>query len=52
MGIFLIWLAFAVVTALAASGRGRSGLGWFFLGMVFGAFALVAVLVMAPAAAE
>ncbi|MEM6477830.1 MAG: hypothetical protein AAF647_02165 [Pseudomonadota bacterium] len=49
MFLFLfIWLAFAVITALAASSRGRSGIGWFGLGLIFGIFALIAVLVMAP----
>lgn len=41
-----VWLAFAAVTALAANARGRSAVGWGLLGLVFGVFALVAVLVM------
>lgn len=48
MEFLFIWLAFAAVTALAATSRGRSGLGWFFIGLLFGVFALIAVLVMAP----
>lgn len=51
MTFLAFWLGFAIVTALAASGRGRSGFGWFLLGLVFGAFALIAVLVLAPKAA-
>lgn len=46
MEILFIWLAFAVVTAMAAVGRGRSGVGWFFIGLVTGIFGLIAVLVM------
>lgn len=46
MVIFIVWIAFAIITALAASARGRSGIGWFFLGAIFGIFALIAVLVM------
>lgn len=54
MELIIFPFAFAVISALAASSRGRSGVGWFFLGLVFGPFALLAVLVMAriePAAA-
>lgn len=46
-GWFLLYAAgFAVVTALAAVARGRSGAGWLILGFLFGIFALLAVLVM------
>lgn len=41
-----IFLCFAVVTALAASSKGRSAAGWFVLGFLFSLFALIAVLVM------
>lgn len=41
-----IWLAFGVITALAAQARGRSFIGWLLLGCIFGVFALIAVLVM------
>lgn len=43
-----IWLAFAFVTAIAAPSRGRSGGNWFILGLLFGVFALVALLVGPP----
>lgn len=46
MGLVLIWFAMAVITALAASARGRSAIGWFVLGLLFSVFALLAVLVM------
>jgi hypothetical protein len=41
-----IWVGFAVVTALAAATRDRSAVGWFFIGLLGGIFALIAVLVM------
>jgi hypothetical protein len=46
MGLVFVWIAFAVVTALAAQARGRSFLAWLLLGLAFGLFALLAVLVM------
>ena len=42
----MIWIAFGIVCALAAKPRGRNPAVWFFLGVLFGPFALVAVLVM------
>jgi hypothetical protein len=42
----LVWLLFAVVVAIAANARGRGPAGWALLGLLFGPFALVAVLVM------
>jgi len=49
MEFVFIWLAFAVITALAAGARGRSAFAWLFLGLIFGVFALLAVLVMGRA---
>src|SRR5271157_4377259 len=37
---------FAVATSLAAKSRNRDPLGWFFIGLLFGLFGLIAVLVM------
>lgn len=42
----LAGLGFGVVTALAASARGRNPAGWFFIGLFTGVFGLLAVLVM------
>ena len=39
-------ICFGVVTSLAAKSRNRDPLGWFFIGLVFGLFGLIAVLVM------
>ena len=41
-----IWIAFAVITAIAANARGRSGIAWLLIGGLTGIFGLVAVLVM------
>lgn len=46
--ILFIWVAFAVVTAFAAPSRGREFGTWFVLGLLFGVFALIAVLVLPP----
>lgn len=39
------WLACAAITGAAAAGRGRDGAVWFLIGLVFGIFALIAVIV-------
>ncbi|PWG16250.1 hypothetical protein [Salibaculum griseiflavum] len=47
MIFFVVYgVGFAVVTALAAQARGRNFFGWLLLGLLFGVFALLAVLVM------
>jgi len=51
MAFFIIWLGCAIVSAVIASSKGRSGGGWFILGAIFGIFALVAVAFM-PAVAK
>ncbi len=48
MEFVLVWLAFAVLTAIAANARNHSGGLWFFIGLLGGIFALIAVLVMRP----
>jgi hypothetical protein len=45
--IFLIlWLICGVVTGMIASGKGRSGLGWFLIGCILGIFGLILVAVL------
>ncbi len=46
MEVVFLWLVFGVVCGIAASSRGRGAGWWFFMGCLFGPFALVAVLVM------
>ena len=42
-----IWLPFGVVSAVVAKNRGRSGCGWFFLGILFGPLGLILAFVVA-----
>jgi hypothetical protein len=44
MTFVAIWLLFGVVAAIIASKKGRSGCGWFLLGVLFGPFSLVVTL--------
>lgn len=41
MEFLIIWLLFAVFSAVLASAKNRSGLGWFFCGFFFGPFGLL-----------
>jgi hypothetical protein len=40
----VLWLFFGVVSAAIATARGRSGFGWFLLGILLGPFALAVAL--------
>jgi hypothetical protein len=40
----VLWVFFGVVSAGIATARGRSGVGWFLLGILFGPFALAVAL--------
>ena len=42
----IIWIAFGVACAMIASSRGRSGVAWFFIGLVSGCIGLIIVLVL------
>lgn len=44
--LIFLWLAAAVLTAIAANARGRSAIAWFFIGLLSGFLGLIAVLVM------
>lgn len=46
MEIVFYWFACAVVCAIVASSKGRSGFGWFVLGALFSIFALLLVIVL------
>lgn len=48
MTFLYIWAAFSILTAIAASARGHNPIAWFFIGLIFGVFGLIAVLVMKP----
>lgn len=45
MEFVIIWILFGIVSAVIASGKGRSGCGWFILGVFLGPFALILALV-------
>lgn len=47
MWVFM-WAASAVFCAVVAAAKGRSGVGWFLLGAVFGVVGLVAVSGLPP----
>lgn len=46
--IFVLWIACAVICAGVASSKGRSGVGWFFLGLLLGLIGVVIVLCLPP----
>ena len=39
----IFWLGFAIASGVVASAKGRSGFGWFLLGLLFSFFALIIV---------
>jgi hypothetical protein len=43
MEYVIYWLLFGMVAAIIANSKGRSGCGWFLLGMLLGPFSLVVV---------
>jgi len=44
MSLLIIWGFFGFIAAVVAISKGRSGFGWFILGMLLGPFALVVAL--------
>lgn len=46
MEILIIWLLFGIVSTVIASNKGRSGCGWFLLGVLLGPFGLILALVV------
>ncbi|MCD6162139.1 MAG: zinc ribbon domain-containing protein [candidate division Zixibacteria bacterium] len=46
MEILVIWFLFGIVSAVVASNKGRSGYGWFALGVLFGPFGFILALVV------
>ena len=47
MTILIVWLLFGIVSAVVASNKGRSGCGWFLLGILLGPIGLILSLVAA-----
>lgn len=46
MEFLIIWLLFGIVSAIVASNKGRSGCGWFALGVLLGPFGVILALVV------
>ena len=44
--LFLLWLLFGMVSAVVATNKGRSGCGWFALGVLLGPFGFILALVV------
>jgi len=44
MEIVLVWIVCAILSAVVASSKGRSGFGWFLLGFFFGPLGLLAAI--------
>lgn len=47
--LIVIWVVVAVLCAVIASNKGRSAVGWFLLGAIFGIFALLIIAVIGRA---
>ncbi len=41
MEMLILWLLFGIVCAMISTSKGRSGCGWFLLGVLIGPFAIV-----------
>jgi len=48
MELFLAWIIFAIVVAVAAGSRGRSGFGWFFLAAIISPLLALILLLILP----
>lgn len=46
MGFLVVWAICGIISAIIASNKGRSGTGWFFIGVLFGPLGIVAALVV------
>lgn len=44
MVALIIWVIFAIACYIIASNKGQSGILWFFIGLLFGIFALGVVI--------
>ena len=43
---FLAWVLFGVISTVVASNKGRSGCGWFLIGILLGPFGLIFALLV------
>lgn len=48
MELFFLWLIFSIIIGVGASQRGRSGFGWFLVGMVISPLLGLVLLLLLP----
>ena len=48
MGIFVLWIVFALIPAAIASGKGRSPVGWFFIGVLLSPILAAVIVAVLP----
>lgn len=48
MEFIVIWIAFGVLSAVVATGKGRDGCGWFLMGILLGPIGLISAFVASP----
>ena len=46
MELLFFWVIFGIISAVVASNKGRSGCGWFILGVLLGPLGIILILVM------
>jgi hypothetical protein len=46
MTFLIVWILFGIASAIVASNKGRSGCGWFALGVLLGPFGFILSLVV------
>jgi len=46
MILFYIWIICGIISAIIASNKGRSGVGWFFGGLILGPLGLLIIAVL------
>ena len=44
--VLVVWLVLGVASAIVATNKGRSGIGWFFIGLLFGPLGFLASLIV------
>ena len=50
--LFLLWLSFGIISAAIAANKGRSGCGWFVLGLLLGPLGIILALVVSKSQEE
>src|SRR5574340_1276946 len=52
MELIFVWLVCGIITAAIGSNKGRSGCGWFIVGILLGPLGIILALVMSPNVAQ